>query len=77
MAEKKTFEELIQELGDTVRKLDNGQTPLDEAMELFEKGVKLTKECNKILDTAEKKVSLLLKNSEGEITEQKWRNNFG
>ncbi|MBR2846954.1 MAG: exodeoxyribonuclease VII small subunit [Clostridia bacterium] len=71
MAEKKTFEELIQELGDTVRKLDNGQTPLDEAMELFEKGVKLTKECNKILDTAEKKVSLLLKNSEGEITETK------
>ena len=71
MAEKKTFEELIQELGDTVRKLDNGLTPLDEAMELFEKGVKLTKECNKILDTAEKKVSLLLKNSEGEITETK------
>lgn len=71
MAEKKTFEELIQELGDTVRKLDNGQTPLDEAMELFEKGVKLTKECNKILDTAEKKVSLLLKNSEGEIAETK------
>ena len=71
MAEKKTFEELIQELGDTVRKLDNGQTPLDEALELFEKGVKLTKECNKILDTAEKKVSLLLKTSEGEITETK------
>ncbi len=71
MAEKKTFEELLQELGDTVRKLDNGQTPLDEAMELFEKGVKLTKECNKILDTAEKKVSLLLKNSEGGITETK------
>ncbi len=71
MAEKKSFEELLQELGDTVRKLDNGQTPLDEAMELFEKGVKLTKECNKILDTAEKKVSLLLKNSEGEITETK------
>ncbi|MBQ9097469.1 MAG: exodeoxyribonuclease VII small subunit [Clostridia bacterium] len=71
MAEKKTFEELLQELGDTVRKLDNGQTPLDEAMELFEKGVKLTKECNKILDTAEKKVSLLLKTSEGEITETK------
>ena len=71
MAEKKTFEELLQELGDTVRKLDNGQTPLDEAMDLFEKGVKLTKECKKILDTAEKKVSLLLKNSEGEITETK------
>ncbi len=71
MAEKKTFEELLQELGDTVRKLDNGQTPLDEAMDLFEKGVKLTKECNKILDTAEKKVSLLLKNSAGEITETK------
>ncbi len=71
MADKKTFEQLITELGDTVKKLDNGQTPLDEAMDLFEKGVKLTKQCNKILDEAQNKISILLKNSEGEIKEEK------
>lgn len=71
MEEKKTFEQSIMELGEIVRKLDNGQTPLDEAMELFERGVKLTKECNEMLDSAEQKVSILLKNTDGEITAEK------
>lgn len=71
MEEKKTFEQSIMELGEIVRKLDNGQTPLDEAMELFERGVKLTKECNEMLDAAEQKVSILLKNTDGEITAEK------
>lgn len=61
MEEKKNFEQSITELGDIVRKLDGGQISLDEAMELFEKGVKLTKECNKMLDAAEQKVEILLK----------------
>ena len=71
MEEKKTFEQSIMELGEIVRKLDNGQTPLDEAMELFERGVKLTKECNEMLDAAEQKVSILLKNTDGEITAER------
>ncbi len=66
MAEKKNFEQSITELGEIVRKLDGGQISLDEAMELFEKGVKLTKECNKMLDEAEQKVEILLKNSDKE-----------
>ena len=61
--EKKNFEQSITELGEIVRKLDSGQISLDEAMELFEKGVKLTKECNKMLDEAEQKVEVLLKTS--------------
>ncbi len=61
--EKKNFEQSITELGEIVRKLDSGQISLDEAMELFEKGVKLTKECNKMLDEAEQKVEVLLNNS--------------
>ncbi len=70
MAEKKkNFEEAITELGDIVRKLDSGQIPLDEAMELFEKGVGLTKDCNKMLDEAEQKVEILLKNSKDEVAE--------
>lgn len=65
---KQTFEEAITQLGDIVRKLDTGSTSLDEAMELFEKGIKLTKECNKMLDEAEQKVNILIKNTDGSVS---------
>ncbi len=68
MEEKKTFEQAISELGEIVKKLENGGTPLNEAMELFEKGVEYTKQCNKMLDEAEQKVKILLKNADGEIS---------
>ncbi len=68
MEKKKTFEETIFELGEIVKKLENGGTSLDEAMELFEKGIEYTKECNKMLDSAEQKVKILLKNAGGEIS---------
>ena len=60
MAKEKTFEEQIGELEEIVRKLENGDVSLDESLELFEQGVKLTKGCQKMLDTAEKKVKVLM-----------------
>ena len=46
------FEESLRELEETVKKLESGETTLEEAMELFEKGVALTKNCRKMLDEA-------------------------
>ena len=60
MAEKKTFESQTAQLAEIVNTLQSGEASLDEAMKLFEKGVKLAAECNKMLDTAEKKVNLIL-----------------
>ncbi len=54
------FEKSIKELEEIVAKLENGDTTLDESLELFEKGIKLSKECNRMLDNAEKKVSVLI-----------------
>lgn len=68
---KQTFEEAVTQLGDIVRKLDTGSTSLDEAMELFEQGIRLTKECNKMLDEAEQKVNILIKNADGSVTAEK------
>ena len=51
-----TFEEALKELEETVKKLENGETTLDEAMSLFEKGVLLTKNCRKMLDEAQLRV---------------------
>ena len=64
----KTFEESITELEEIVNKLEGGNVTLDESLELFEQGIKLSKGCQKMLDAAEKKVSILMTNEDGEMT---------
>jgi len=59
MAKTKSFEESIQELENIIAILEKGECPLDEAVELFEKGVKLSKECHKTLENAEQKIKVL------------------
>lgn len=63
----KTFEESMTELEDIVTKLEAGDITLDASLELFEKGIKLAKTCQKKLDDAEKKVKILTTNEEGEM----------
>lgn len=70
MAEKKTFEQSISELEEIVAKLEGGNVTLDESLELFEKGIKLSKSCQQMLDAAEKKVSILMTNDDGEIVKE-------
>lgn len=54
------FEKSVKELEEIVNRLEKGDVALDESLELFEKGIKLAKECNEMLDKAEKKVSVLV-----------------
>ena len=69
MAEKKSFEKTMSELEQIVEELEQGQPDLDQALVLFEKGIKLTKICQKILDQAEQKVTRLMEDENGEISE--------
>ena len=62
------FEEKISELEKVVNELEKGEMNLDESLIKFEKGMKLSKECNKMLEDAEKKITILLEN-DGEIEE--------
>ncbi len=66
----KGFEENIKELEKIVALLEKGESTLDESLELFETGVKLSKACQKMLDNAEKKVSVLMQNEVGEMEKQ-------
>lgn len=54
------FEESIKELEKIVAALERGDVGLEESLDLFEKGIKLSKACNEMLDKAEKKVSVLI-----------------
>lgn len=61
------FESSLTELEDIVKKLEEGDVSLDESLSLFEQGIKLSKVCQKMLDDAEKKVSVLMSNGDGEM----------
>lgn len=67
---KQSFEQNMQELEETVKKMESEDVSLDEALSLFEKGIKLSKSCQKILEDAEKKVNVLLKSEDGTLSEK-------
>ena len=58
-----SFEKSVQELDSIVEKMESGELNLEQSLELFERGVKLTRECRKILDDAEKKIEKLLEST--------------
>ena len=69
MEENKTFEEAIKELEDVVNLLEKGELSLDDSVKTFEKGMELSKYCNKILGEYEKKITILVE-EEGELVEK-------
>lgn len=66
---KDSFEDKMQQLEQVVVELEKGDMNLDESLVKFEDGMKLAKECNKMLEDAEKKVTILLEKN-GEIEEE-------
>lgn len=62
-----TFEAALAELEQTVTKLESGDLPLEQAIELFERGQRLAAFCSKQLETASLKVEMLT--NDGEIAE--------
>jgi exodeoxyribonuclease VII small subunit len=66
VAEQK-FEDAFQKLESIVKKLEDGNLSLEESLKAFEEGVRLSRFCSKKLDEAEKKVEILLKESDGRL----------
>lgn len=69
---KRNFEDTMDELEKIVDLLESGDAPLEEAMDLFQKGVELSRLCSKKLDEIEKRVTLLIENENGEIIEKEF-----
>ncbi len=68
--EKLSFEEAIQELEKTVNELEAPTLTLDESVKKFEKGMELSKHCNELLEKAEKSITMLLEQANGEMKEE-------
>lgn len=54
------FEDAMTELEQIIEHMEQGETTLEESLKAFERGIKLTRTCQKALQDAEQKVQILL-----------------
>lgn len=59
------FEDAVKGLEDIVDRLEKGDLPLDETLSEYENGIKLYKQCIAMLENAEKKIQVLVKDENG------------
>jgi exodeoxyribonuclease VII small subunit len=64
----KTFEQNLDELEKIVKQLEDGDLPLEESLKLFESGVRLSRECRERLTNAERRIEILMKDADGNIS---------
>ena len=68
----KSFEESLKRLEEIVRRMEQGNVPLEESLKLFEEGTALAGSCNAQLDSAEQKVVRLMKGPDGSPVEMEF-----
>jgi len=61
------FEEALARLEEIVKKMEDGDLTLEESLDAFEAGIKLSRFCTKKLDEAERRVEILLKDEEENV----------
>jgi exodeoxyribonuclease VII small subunit len=77
---QKTFEQSLKQLEQIVQELESGDLPLEKAIKKFEEGIHLSKFCSQKLDETEKRITILMRDSEDQLSEMpfpKERENVG
>ena len=64
------FEKSFQQLETIVRRLENEDLPLDDSLQLFEEGIRLSRFCHQRLEEVEKKIELILADAKGQPSTQ-------
>ena len=65
---KESFETYLTQVEDAVKALEGGKLKLEESIEKYETGIKALRQCYSILDQAEKKIQLLVKEKDGTLS---------
>ena len=65
---KETYETLFKRLEETVQQMEDGELALESALDLYEQGVTLIRQCSQKLDEAEKRIELLTRDDKDQIT---------
>ncbi len=68
--QQKSFEDAICQLEQIVSRLEKGDISLEESIRNFQQGIELSRYCAAKLDEAEKKISILLQDDEGNLVEK-------
>ncbi len=63
-----SFEEALRSLEGVVRRLESGDVPLDESIELYERGENLRKACQARLDAAQARIEKIVQGANGQPT---------
>ena len=66
MEKEMSFEDSLSSLEKIVSQLEEGDLPLEKSLELFEEGVRLSRKCQQKLESAERKIEILVKDSDGD-----------
>ena len=66
-----TFEEAMKKIETIAGELENDNLDLDTSVKKFEEGMKLSKQCNKILEDAERKITVLIDGEEKDFALEK------
>lgn len=61
------FEDYLRQVEEAVQQLESGKLGLEESIDKYENGIKAIKKCYEILEAAEKKIQLLIKDKEGKL----------
>jgi exodeoxyribonuclease VII small subunit len=67
MRKKCDFETAIKRLEQVTEKLERGDLTLEESLSLFEEGINLTNKCSKLLDEAEGKIKVMVRDLNDKI----------
>jgi exodeoxyribonuclease VII small subunit len=65
---ERSFETSLAELEEIVAKLEAGDLPLESSLELFEKGIGLSRECRERLTNAERRIEILVREADGSMS---------
>ena len=65
-AKPNEFEKAFQQLEKIVQRLEGEELPLDESLQLFEEGIRLSRFCHQRLEEVEKKIELILADAKGQ-----------
>lgn len=68
--EEMKFEEALDRLESSVRRLESGSLPLDDAIKLYEESMELVKICHRRLSSAENKIRILVEAEDGSVSDK-------
>lgn len=70
-----SFEAALFELEQIVAQLEKGELSLEDSITSFQKGIELSKYCSGKIDEAEKKITILLQDEDGNLIEKDFERN--